>query len=118
MTIPPRSIQTSRTLPLRPSTKLWWYSSPIAYSSVIAAATGSGLRISGRSAHHHSSASEPNTSACASLRRTRSHAPSPESRSGWEDSKKISAISATGAGARIAVRAIAFIPRIVVLYNH
>jgi hypothetical protein len=115
MTIPARSIQTSSALPFRPSTKLWWYSSPIAYRSEIATAAGSGLRVSGRSAHHHSSASAPNTTACASLRRTRSAAPSPESRSGCADSQKISAISTSGTGARLAVFAIGLTAHIVLV---
>jgi hypothetical protein len=115
MTIPARSIQTSTALPFLPSTRLWWYSSTIAYSSEIAAAAGSGLRVSGRSVHHHSSASAPNTTACASLRRTRSAAPSPESRSGCEDSQKISAISTSGTGARLAALAIGLTAHIVLV---
>lgn len=114
MTIPIASIATSRTVPERPSTKLWWYSSTIAYANAIAAAIGSARRASGRSAQNHSNAREPNATAWAILRRIRSSAPSPESRSCCAESTKISAIRASGAGARLALIAIRLTGRIVV----
>src|SRR5215211_2536693 len=111
MTIPTRSIATSVAAPDRPSTKVWWY------SSAIAPASASGLRIAGRSAHHHSTARAPNATAWTSLRRIVSHTPSPLSRSGCAERTKISAIRASGAGARLAVRARGVTGRILVVYN-
>ena len=105
MTIPVRSIPTSSAEPDRPSTKLWWYSSPNAYRSEIAAATDRGFRITGPSTHSHNAVNDPKATMCASLRRTVSHAPSPESRSDCAESQKIAPISASGAGARLAVEA-------------
>jgi len=113
--IPTRSIPTSSAVPDRPSTKLWWYSSTIAYRSEIAAAIGSARRVRGRSAQNHSSASAPKTKAWPSLRRIRSQIPRPVSRSGWDESQKIRAMRASGAGARLAIEASELTLRIVVV---
>jgi hypothetical protein len=53
MPIPARSIPTSTPVPPLPSTKVWWYSSEIAYSAEITAAAGSALRVVGRSVQNH-----------------------------------------------------------------
>jgi hypothetical protein len=71
----------------------------------MATATASVFRVDGRSAHHHSTVSSPKTNTCASFRSTTSTA-SPVSRSGCADSQKITVMTAIGAGARLAVRAI------------
>jgi hypothetical protein len=53
--------------------------------------------------------------AWASFRKITSHTPRPVSRFDWAESQKIAAISATGAGARIAARAIELTVPLVVL---
>ena len=105
MPIPARSIPMSMTAPPRPSTKVWWYSWETAYSAEITAAAGSALRVVGRSVQNHRVPNAPKMAAWPTFRRTTSQVPRPVSRSDWAESQKIAAISATGAGARLAVRA-------------
>src|SRR5918995_1986082 len=117
MPIPARSIPMSMTAPPRPSTKVWWYSSETAYSAEITAAAGSALRVVGRSVQNHRVPNAPKMAACPIFRRITSQVPRPVSRSDWAESQKIAAISATGAGARLAVRASGLTVPLVVLYN-
>lgn len=64
---------------------------------------GSGLRVTGRSAQHHSTVRPPKTNAWPSFRSTRSHVPRPVSSSDWAESQKIAAIRASGTEERLAV---------------
>lgn len=100
--MPTKSMSTSVAAPCRPATKVWWYSSEIAYASETATAIGSGWRVTGRKAQHQSSVSRPNSAMWISLRRIVSHTPSPLERSGWAERMKITTIRARGARERLA----------------